>query len=334
MQHATVKGRFICDGFVNFVRPYYVKYDLKITIVLNVNPMMSVVRERYFIQHDYQKQRAITAEYTIQSNKDGLTNLIFLSESFLPNLLVMDESRNVLSIMPSEHVSTLFNMYYESSQGYEKDKLKMIISKIQTNELHLIWVVIPEQSKLKKNEIRTIVLNYSSIHIENKEPVLKMRIKNMPYRLYYTLYTPSDFDFEKTKYSYWQNNHKFTTYNKPDSVELFRTYNSRLFRTISNTEFGLEMTYSFQPTPQSTIATKIGLGTLSFLSFGILIAKLITSNSDIQFDLLTKDIEIGILIIGGSLVLPQLTANDSIKSKYSRYYILPIILGALILIWQ
>ena len=120
--------------------------------------MISVVRERIFIQHDYQKQRGITAEYTIKSNKQDLSNLIFLSEDFLPNLLVTDESDHILSIMPSDYVNTLLNMYYESSHGQEKDKLEAIISKINANKLHLIWVKIPKHSKLQKMKLKLSLL--------------------------------------------------------------------------------------------------------------------------------------------------------------------------------
>jgi len=294
--------------------------------------MIDIVRERLFIQHDYQKQRGIVAEYTIRSNRDDLSNLIFLSEDFLPNLLVVDESNSVLSVMPSDYVNTLLDIYYNDSSGAEKDKIGSLISKIQDNKLHLIWVKIPEKSKLVENEIRTITLSYSSTQAK-KEPVLRMKVKNKNYPLYYTLYTPSDFDFEKTQYDYLKRGQIVSTHTRPEYVETFRTYNSRLFRIVSDIESGFEISYSFKPTTQSTMATKIGLITLSLLGFAVLVLKLAVHYGGMQFDILEKEVEIGLLTIGGSLVLPQLTGNDSIRMQYTKYYILPIALGAMILAW-
>lgn len=69
------------------------------------------------------------------------------------------------------------------------------------------------------------------------------------------------------------------------------------------------------------------------LGLGVLVLKLIALGSGIHFEMLEKDIEIAILIIGGSLILPQLTGNDFIRSMYSLEYMLPIVLGSMILIW-
>ena len=73
--------------------------------------MMEVLRERLFISHDSDKQRQITAEYTIRSNKSKLTNIIILSDEFLPNLVVQDEKTNMMSVMPNKYVKLLLENF-------------------------------------------------------------------------------------------------------------------------------------------------------------------------------------------------------------------------------
>ena len=108
------------------------KFINKISIPVDVqlNLMMEVLRERLFISHDSSKQRQITAEYTIRSNRENLTNIIILSEDFLPNLMVRDEHNNIMSIMPNRYVKILLSNFIEKTGNELKEQLENILQKI------------------------------------------------------------------------------------------------------------------------------------------------------------------------------------------------------------
>ncbi len=302
--------------------------------IIEINSMMEVLRERFFISHDHEKQHNIAREYTIRSKKEKgvLTNLIFLSDEFLPNLIVEDDVGKMLSVMPTAYVKTLLNMYLKKSSGIEREKLQILISKIQKNKLYLVWVKIPQSCGLIKNEIRNIVLRHSINSKNNSDKNnLTMSVKNKSYPLYYTLYAPNDFDFKKTLYSIEKNKVLISTAICPDYVEEFETYNSKLFRINSELESSFEIIYAFKPTPQATVASRFGFTILS--CFGILMIYALYTFEISNFHFLQKHVEIGIFIIAGSLLLPQLTNNDSIRSRFISLYLFPILLGVIVLTW-
>ena len=299
---------------------------------MDIESMMEVLRQRLFISHDHKGQKNIVHEYTIRSKIDGLSNIIILSEKFLPNLLAHDEKGNTLSIMPSKYVNALLRMHINEKQGYEKRKLEAIMSKINNDQLHLIWLKLSKDTILQKNEFKTITLTYAP-KIRDPNFIFKMKIKNLPFPLYYTLYTPEDFDFDKTRYIYIKDDDFVSNYTKPNFVEMFKTYNSNMIRIVSKKSFSFIIEYSFRPTGHSTIATIIGLVTLSFLAGILLVTKwIIFPHYSYHFDVLEKHVEIGLFVIGASLILPRLTSNDSIRIRYAKKYIIPILLGGGLLI--
>lgn len=158
-----------------------------------------------------------------------------------------------------------------------------------------------------------------------------MKIKNQPFPLYYTLYTPENFDFGKTEYTYMQNDELVTKRTQPDFVEMFKTHNSNMIRIASEEDSSFIIKYSFRPTGNSTIAIKIGLGTLSCIASSLLVFKwIVLSYYSYSFVVIEKHVEVGLFVIGASLILPQLTNNDSIRIRYAKYHLVPIVMGGLL----
>ena len=299
--------------------------------ILEVNSMMEILRQRLFISHDSKSQRNIVNEYTIRSKKDNLTNLIFISKNIMPNLLVEDNKRNILPVMPTDYTRKLLEHFLKEGTSDQKKKLEYIISEISENRLHLIWIKLPKHEALESNEVRTFTLSYSPVYnaaISN--PFFVIKIKKQSYPLYYSLITPNEFDFNQTLYLVWRSQSLRLTTKGPECVEKMRIYNSNVFRLSSNVD-SFAIVYSFKPTYEATLSTKIGVGVLvglaalSFLlSFVLSSANLEKINSDYQ-------IQIALFIIGGSLLLPQLTNNNAIRRQQVKYYLFPVGLGCLLL---
>lgn len=294
---------------------------------------MNILRERTFITHDHKNQRSVMVEFTMQSNRDNLTNLLMLSETFLPNLTVVDESENILPIMSTDYVVTLLNKYSKTGEQSEKEKIKLLVQQIQEKKVYLIWVKIPKNAKLANGEIKNIILRYSSVYNQSKT-ALTMKIKKKAHPWYCTLYTPNNFNFKQTTYKYFDQSRMTVMYKIPPFVEEIRTYNSYLIKVKADIKFGVEVKYAFQPQTQATRPIKLGFATLTFFGGIFLLLKLWSViTNELQWDLFDKNVEIGIFIMAGSLILPQLTTTESIRSIYVPMYIIPIILGGLIVIW-
>ena len=186
--------------------------------------------------------------------------------------------------------------------------MQRIRDKIVSKELHVIWIKIPKNRSLAENEIRTITLSYSPHQPNRSESVLKMRIKKQPYSLYYTLFAPDEFDFDSTKYGSLKNNKMIYSQTQPDHVEKFKTFDSSLLRIFAHIEDGFEIKYSFKPKSTSIAPMQIGAVALLLLPSAFLVLRyLVFWNDPPDFEIFTKHVEIGLFVIGGSLILPQLT---------------------------
>ena len=234
--------------------------------------------------------------------------------------------------MPTKNVKTLFKHFIKKDSD-KQETLEDLHSRINQGKLHLIWIKIPKQKEFDKDEVRTITLKYSPSQVEFPDHVLKMVIKKRPWPLYYTLFTPSEFDFALTKYSLIINNKVEERYKKPEVVQKFKTYNSSLFRIPSELKNGFEISYSFKPTSTSSSPMKIALATLTFFAIGMLMFRHVVFYNEPQaMEIFSRQVDVGLFVIGGSLLLPQLVSNQSVRARYVRWYLLPVFLGIIILI--
>ena len=295
--------------------------------------MMEIIRQRLFISHDQKKQQSIKNEYTIKSKIDDLTNIVIVLDKFLPNLVVHDNDGSVLPVITTNETLQLFQ--YFSTNGSEKRRkiIEHICTNITSNKLHVLWIKIPKNRSMSKDEIRIITLNYSPHHPDKLEPMLQMKIKKQSHSLYYTLFTPDEFDFDSTLYGSINNKKIVYSQTPPDHVEKFKTFDSNLLRIPADIEDGFEIKYSFKPKSASIAPMQIGVITLLLLpSIFLVLRYLVFWNDPPDLDIFAKHVEVGLFVIGGSLILPQLTSNHSIRAKYKWYYLASIILGGILLL--
>ena len=112
---------------------------------------MQILRERHFIEHDHQKQRKITEEHTIKSNIEELSNLFICSRDLMPNLIVLNNSGDILLVLASDYVIELLETFCESGTKDERKYFKSLIAKMEFRELRIILVKIPNKIKLQKD---------------------------------------------------------------------------------------------------------------------------------------------------------------------------------------
>ena len=234
--------------------------------------------------------------------------------------------------MPTKYVKQLLEYFLEKSTVDQRNKLEYIISQINSGQLYLIWIKIPKHNALQKNEIRNIMLNYSPKDKDKKDTRFRIKIQRQKYPLYYSLFTPNEFNFNQTKYEILDENNGqvFASYTQPENVEKIKTHNSYVFRLNSDSNSDFAILYSFKPSSAATFSTKLGVAILSGL---FVITCLVNFTSDPQHELIQNRTQIALFIIGGALLLPQLTGNNSIRHTQIKLYLVPAILGCVLLLW-
>ena len=295
--------------------------------------MMEIIRQRLSISHDQKKQQSIKNEYTIKSKRNDLTNIVIVLDKFLPNLVVHDNDGSVLPVMTTNDILQILQYSLTHESGERKKMIEDIYMNITLNKLHIIWIKIPKNRSLSKDEIRIITLNYSPHHPDKSESMLRMKIKKRSHSLYYTLFTPDEFDFDSTMYGSIKNNKMTYSQTLPDHVEKFKTFDSDLLRIPVDIEDDFEIKYSFKPKSASIAPMHIGAIALLLLpSIFLVLRYLVFWNDPPDLDIFAKHVEVGLFVIGGSLILPQLTSNHSIRAKYKWHYLTSIILGGILLL--
>lgn len=291
---------------------------------------MEILGQRLFISHDQSRQQSIVSEYTIKSNDDKLTNIIIAQSKFRPNLIVRDNDGSVLPVMPEGHVMQLLDEYLAKESESGKEQMQEVCNRMMSGELHLIWIKIPKAKAFQMDEIRTITLNYSAQ--ETDQESIKMRVNRQGIPLEYALFTPDEFDFDKTEYGIVKDGKIRYGHRPPSHVEKIKTYNSNSFRISPDMKETFEISYSFRPKSTSINPIRIGAYTLTLIPLALLITRALFWNNPPDMDIFARHVEIGLFIIGGSLIVPQLTDNQTIRAKYNWHYLASIVLGCLMLL--
>lgn len=296
---------------------------------MGFNPVMEILRQRLYISHDDRRQHRISIECTIRSKVNGLKNIIILSQGFLPNLTVCDEQGDILPVMPRQNLENLIKDHTSNKDMREENKLKDLYSEIESENWHFIWIKIPNKKEIDFDEIRTITLKYSPRQKNIPNSILKTMVKSKPYSLYYNFASPIEFDFDKVKFNYLENNKIKQSLQPPNHVQKFYTSDSILLRISPGADDSFEVKYSFKPKSDSTSSLKIGLMSLLGFSSLMLASKLATLFDYLpDMEIFARQTEIGLFMIGSSLILPQLVHNPIIRARYKWYYFVPMILGA------
>ena len=108
---------------------------------------------------------------------------------------------------------------------------------------------------------------------------------------------------------------------------MHNSYHSMSLRVRKEIEYDFVLTYSLAASPSSKILTKAGVISLCLLPIMYFLASL---SNMAGFELfLAKKIDIGLFVVGASLVLPSIQADHEIRRQLMAWYLMPIGLGLL-----
>lgn len=291
---------------------------------------MDIIRQRLFITHDSKNQRQILVEYTIRSKLPKLKNIFLNYAKFLPSLLINDEKGFTLPLMSSNDVEILYSNYIEQVDGAQKILLKNELEKIKNKKKYLIWISL-KNNPILQDEVRTFTLTYLPEIEKIKKPEIFIKFKHQNYPVYYSLFSPNSFNFNKPKFLILKNNDITTTTEKPDYVDVYNSYQTLSLRITNEVDFDFGLLYSISSLSSSKTLTKLGAVFMAILPvmFGLISIFNISG-----FDsFLQKQIEVALFVMGASLLLPNIQPDNSIRRELMLWYLLPIILGLLMLVF-
>ena len=111
-----------------------------------------ILRERIFIIHSSAKDRTIKHEYTLLNLMDNEIPSIFLPLSeFMIGLKVYDESGKELPIYTNDLTKKVLSDF------------KNIIKDIEDRKQFLVWIKLPENEKIGKDQSKIIKLEYKNV---------------------------------------------------------------------------------------------------------------------------------------------------------------------------
>ena len=161
--------------------------------------------------------------------------------------------------------------------------------------------------------------------MKNPEIFIKVNTQNFP--VYYSLFSPNSFNFEKPNFTILKNDKVETRDSPPEHIEVYNSYHSMSLRVRNEIDYDFGLTYSLTATSTSKILTKIGA---VFLCIMPLVYFLVIDQNISGFELfLQRKIDIGLFVFGASLVLPNIQTDHEVRKKLILWYLLPIILGLL-----
>lgn len=289
---------------------------------------MEMIRQRSFIKHSSKHQRSVTIEYTIRSNKEDLNNIFLIFNEFLPSLIIRDQHNTVLPLMPSKDLKILYKMMINDPDGKEKKLLKQRLEKICNNKEHVIWFSL-KQMPMQENEIRTFTLTYIPENQHKDNSYMKIKIEKQAYPVYYSLFSPKNFDFVNSKYIYKKNNKTKKELKPPPFVKSFSGSQTLSLR-ITESEHDFILMYRLRVHKSAELLTAVGALLLMGLSTMFLVLQ--SWNNPAVQDILAKNTEIGLFVMGASLILPKLQNDDEVRRRLIKYYIAPFVLGVIILL--
>lgn len=289
-----------------------------------------MLKQRLSVSHEPDRRTSVEFECTIRSAVDGQRNVIFLLDEKFSNLKVVDGAGVNMPVMPDEFAKNLILDYMHDSDVW-RSVLRDMKSEIDAKNLHPVWIQIPQDRAMKKDESRVFTITYLP-PVADPRPELITWIRQKEYPLYYTLFSPPGFRFGKERYYLNDGNKIMLISGTPKQIQKITAHNSIEFRQVSEFNGLMEVRYSFSPTPVAATPTKIGLVTLTSIA-GTTLASWVLSLliPSIDSTMFSRGIEIGLFTIGGSLILPQLASNSYVRARYARMYWIPISLGAALL---
>ena len=309
----------------------------------NVNNILGdlavILRQRYFIDHTPNAQKLIREEYTIQSNENGVVDIVLQFSQFLPNLSVYNSSKNKLVIMTNQYTQALLIGVAKTSPPLIAQKLNSILVQMNNEKTYIIWIKLDKP--LNTEETTIIELEYDAQKTDTRDRLL-LTVNPVPHNVFYTIKKPEDYTFNKTKIHSLDENGTLETkdsWNKKHQTLMHsnETQDSVTLTSKTGQDKIILLTYSFRPKNEIIALPAAVVVFLSLFGF-IIIAfqpcyfdENCVSSLDLGIkSLLDSRLQIAIFLITASLVLPRLVKNDTIRFRISLGIILPVILGIVI----
>ena len=309
---------------------------------------IEIIRQRFFIDYTTSTHKYYTEEYTLRCltvNPNGIDNIFLKSPKLLPNLKIYDSNGTQLALITNKLSKALINNLLKHSSPVEViEELTNLLQQMGNQEVFLLWIKLPADRRLMPKEARVITLEYDAKleDIENKEQILEFH--SAPYEVFYTIRLPNDYEFDKEEFEIFEQDGTILKnpeqtwrkkLQKGDPFYFNENKGSVSIRIYPNIVDSIRFIYSFK--------IKRSLTTLPFFTLYLLIGAsivLLISNINwytdnchlIQACLAPKifqnnQAEIGIGIIGASLIVPNLIQNPEIRDALKFRFLAPLIIA-------
>lgn len=309
--------------------------------------LIQILRQRIFINHSSTAKTFITEEYTVRSLGNGVDNIFIEKDQFLPNLLIFDSDGEELPIIRNDFTLQLLENKKKTSQDEdEKNKYQEYIDNIKNKKVYMLWIKIPPNKKMIKNQLKIINLEYDAI--KDRKPTKKIETvykRSSLHSVFYIIKKPEDYDFSnKPHISLTDNNDKYSEFFnwniKPgDPIYVTETYNSLSVTIIPDRTKSVYIAYSFSANKNIISFPLLAVGLLSLASVLLLILNncsylnacgfLEIHSARVLFD---KKVEFLVGVMAASVVLPGLIRNDFIRNTYKYFFLIPLVIAFIALL--
>jgi hypothetical protein len=309
---------------------------------------IQIIRQRFFIDYTSKSNKYYSEEYTIRCltvNEKGIDNVFIRSPKLLPNLKIYDSDGTQLALITNRLSKALINNLLKHSKNTEANaELTDLLHDMDEQRVFLLWIKLPADRRLMPKEARTITLEYDTPREELEEKDQFLEFHSAPYEVFYTIRIPEDYEFGKEEieiYDYdgttLKDRHK-TWKKKPQRGDPFyfnENHGSVSIRISPNTNDSIRFIYSFKAKKNITALPQIVLCLLIGASIVLVLSNLNyylanCGKYQLCFNIglfAEKQAEIGIGIIGASLIVPNLIHNQEIRDSLKYLFLAPLIIA-------
>lgn len=295
---------------------------------MNQESKYAILRVRHIIDHDQDHITHTRSEYTLQSAKDSLGDIIIVFPKFLPNLKVSDSDGTVYPIMPNEHVKKMLAKNQGGVIG--RPDTTQILDDIETHKKFLVWVKIPPNKHMNNDEVRIIYFDYDSDKADESPPnwlnrrtkKIVLNVTPVEFPVFWILKKPEGYDLGSIEY------HEPYEHGKLSSSKLSENPNAYVHQTTDSNSFHIKkpskyvaVSYSFYP-KRSVVAVPIIFVTFLTLLSSVLLADLVYAvNIHDETSVLTSEkFTLAIFIMASTMVIPRLIPYVEIRHSYRWWY--------------
>lgn len=309
---------------------------------------IEIIRQRFFIDYTSSSDKYFSEEYTIRCltvNEKGIDNIFLKSPRLLPNLKIFDSDGTQLALITNNLTKALINtLIKHSSDQNVIDELTQIRQQMSNREIFLLWIKLPANRKFMPKEARVITLEYDADRKDSEEENKILEFHSAPYEVFYSIRHPEEYEFNKQEFEIYEKDgavlkNKQQSWKvesqKGDPFIFNNNKNSVSIRVSPNITDSFKFIYSFKVKQSITALPILSLYLLIGASILLLLSNFgwYTNNCNFiqacfNFEIFqNKQAEIGMGIIGTSLILPNLINNSEIRNSLKFRFIAPLVIA-------